>query len=157
MNIDDERAYIQSYVERISCQIVEHQDKMIMCAIEQIGGAQYRRITVEKNKVLDAFRKATARKPLLQREFRGRHDFVKKADGEIDDMAYQDYNHTGVRCKRCGKEICTMCNPEYGKDPCILEAIFCPLCGSKIKTSDHYCSYCGQKIDWRREPDVSAD
>lgn len=65
MNIDDEKAYIHSYVERISCQIAEHQDEMIMCTIEQIGGAEYRRITIDKNKVLDAFRKATAMRPYV--------------------------------------------------------------------------------------------
>lgn len=149
MNIDDERAYVQSYVERISCQIVEHQDKMILCAVEQIGGEEYRRITVDKSKVVDALRKATARKPKMIREYKGRHDFVRKSNGEIDEMAYQDYNHTGVRCKRCGKEICVICNPEYWNDPCILEGPFCPLCGSKIKASNNYCSVCGQKISWR--------
>lgn len=61
MNI--ERAYIKSYTEKISCEIAEKQDEMIMCAVEQIGGEQYRRITVDKSKVLDALRKATAMKP----------------------------------------------------------------------------------------------
>ena len=70
MDIDDVKAYVQSYVERISCQIAEHQDKMIMCVVEQIGGAEYRKITVDRRKVTEALTKATARRPLITGGYR---------------------------------------------------------------------------------------
>ena len=68
--MDDIKEFVQNTFDRISCQIVEKQDEMIMSAVKSIGGEPFRNITVDKNKVLDALTKATARRPLITGGYR---------------------------------------------------------------------------------------
>lgn len=56
-------SYVDKIVERIMCSIVEQQDKIIMAKVTEIGGEKYTDITIDKNKVFDAFRKATPTEP----------------------------------------------------------------------------------------------
>ena len=62
-SVDYNIGEIDSVFETLRVHVVEHQDKMLMQVIQIIGGRKYSDITVDKNKVLEAFRKATAVKP----------------------------------------------------------------------------------------------
>lgn len=77
-------------VERITAQIVECQEKIIMQAVRFIGGVKFSDITIDKSKVVEAFEKATARKP-------GKHGICCSCGLEL--VKGQKY------CSLCGQKI----------------------------------------------------
>ena len=62
----DEKEFIPEYLKSISTKfqaaIVEKQDEIIHSVIQEIGGETYHRITIDRNKVLDALSKAMPKK-----------------------------------------------------------------------------------------------
>ena len=76
--------YIDKMVNRIVCSIVEHQENIIMAKVTEIGGEKYTDITIDKNKVLDAFCKATPTEP----------------HGDFHSVPH-------YRCPKCGKSVKT--------------------------------------------------
>lgn len=79
--------YVDSIVDRIVCSIVEQQDKIIMMKVTEIGGEKYTDITIDKNKVIDAFSKATPKEP------------------------HGDYHSVPhYRCPTCNKSVKTYCD-----------------------------------------------
>lgn len=61
---DDIENPVSKIVEQITSSIVEDQEKVIMERLCEIGGTTYRDITIDKNKVLDMFKRNTATKVL---------------------------------------------------------------------------------------------
>lgn len=55
---------VDKMITKIVCGIVEQQDNLIMAKVVEIGGERYQEITLDKNKVIDAFRKATPTEPI---------------------------------------------------------------------------------------------
>lgn len=101
-----------------------------------------------------ALRKQVPQKPKHELIKYGRHRWKKNKYGNIDEMAWESGFHSGVICENCGETVCTLCEPDYdsqdnnGPDDCYEENWRCPECGKHVY-KDTYCSYCGQRIDWR--------
>ena len=55
---------VDKIIDRMICSVVEHQENIIMAKVQEIGGEKYTDITIDKNKVLAAFRNATPKEPL---------------------------------------------------------------------------------------------
>lgn len=49
-------------INKFNVEVVEKQESIIMQAIQRIGGEEYSHITIDKNKVVDAFKKQMPRK-----------------------------------------------------------------------------------------------
>lgn len=60
----DVEKYIMEAVEHISCAVVEKQEQLIWQTVQQIGGDRYHTITIDKGKVLNAFKKYTPATPV---------------------------------------------------------------------------------------------
>lgn len=58
---DEKTTDLISVICRISTELVENQEEMIIKSIREIGGERYEHITLDKNKVRDALENATAR------------------------------------------------------------------------------------------------
>ena len=63
ISVDYNLGEIDSVFETLRVHVVERQDEMLMQVIQTIGGRKYSDITVDKNKTLEALRKATAIHP----------------------------------------------------------------------------------------------
>lgn len=99
-----------SFIEKIRVDIVEKTDYMILQAINTIGGKRYRHITVDKNKVLDALSKATAKAVSIEAFGKG----------------------TLKKCPTCGKWLrITSILPEK-----MDEYSYCSKCGQKLDWSE---------------------
>ena len=62
-DFDKEIEGFRRSIDNMRCAVVDYQETMILNTIQQIGGTEYQTITIDKNKVLDAFRKYTPCKP----------------------------------------------------------------------------------------------
>lgn len=105
---------VYEMVRKFSAEVVEEQDNIIMQTVQQIGGEEYSHITIDKNKVLDAFKKQMPRKPKFEDE--------KDYWGNIVGGRY--------RCSECDRFICHAeeLRPEEYYPYC--------HCGQKIDWSD---------------------
>ena len=97
---------------------------------------------------INALEKQIAKKPKSTYIKYGKHTWVKKENGEVDDFTWNYEYHNGVYCEVCGKTVCTLCNPQYDVlTDCEEEYYSCPSCGKKIFPA-YKCCDCDQKIDW---------
>lgn len=111
---------------------------------------QYRTIgTVEECR--EAINKQISKTPSHKYIKYGKHKWQRDEDGEIDDWSW-DYEYcNGVTCKRCGKQVCVHCNPNYDKlEDCEVNIYNCPSCNKNVYRNQKYCD-CGQKLDWKNQ------
>lgn len=109
------------------------------------------------NQYIDAFdvavsalEKQVPKKPIHRHEEYPKHQWQKDDDGNIDECAFLEQYHTGVRCERCRKTVCALCNPNYDEDKCITDFYLCPTCNEKLSKYDspNGCKSCLQRLDW---------
>lgn len=56
---------VHKTIQKFTVEVVEEQENIIMRTIQYIGGDEYSHITIDKNKVVDAFKKQMPRKPTI--------------------------------------------------------------------------------------------
>lgn len=61
-SMDEKEIVAMDIVVKFQADVVEKQDQIIMSVIREIGGETYQHITIDKNKVIDALKKATPKK-----------------------------------------------------------------------------------------------
>ena len=104
------------------------------------------------NSIADALallKEQDAKPPVHIHEEYPEHDWARKANGDIDDFAFEVDFHNGPMCERCGYSFCIHCDPDgWNKEPCIIDEHKCPTCGRHICKGTKFCSDCGQKVKW---------
>ena len=108
-----EELAVRAAMDRVCCKIVEEQDELIMQAVSEVG---FSYITIDKGKVVEAFKKYTATKPL-------HGDFFK-----TESLKYPPYK---VITKHIEGAVCPICQSElenYQK--------YCKDCGQKLDWGD---------------------
>ena len=123
--IEEEFVYKMAHNFRVD--ITEKQDDLIMSAIKHIGGDIYHRITIDKNKVLDALGKYVAKKVVSKFAYEKR-------------LALTYYH-----CPTCGFEILAIHDKfaqTYGTDEYSKQMVH------NATKHYNYCRECGQHIDW---------
>ena len=118
-NIDDD---MYRFVYEARCSIVEKQDEIIYQAISHIGGKEFRHITIDKSKVLEALT-----------------DYVRKEKNKADFVEV-------VRCKDCKQ--CDHSYPAKAKDEEALEGWYCNIFRQWRKPDD-FCSYGERKNNFK--------
>ncbi len=115
-------------------------------ALEEIQ--QYRSIgTVEECR--EARERQIPKKPLRFYKEYGKHKWKRNENGDNDTSAWSDIGHNGVKCKRCGAEVCVFCNPNYDElENCKVEYWTCPRCGKHIHYGRRKYCKCGQRLEW---------
>lgn len=56
---DGNTTYMVEQIHHLTCRIVEKQEDVIMGTIHRIAGEEFKEFTIDKHKVVDAFRRAT--------------------------------------------------------------------------------------------------
>ena len=114
-------------------------------ALEELQ--QYRQIgTIDECRV--AREKQIPKEPKRIYKKYGKHKWIRKENGEIDECAFDFGIHSGVVCEVCGESFCVLCNPDYDElNDCEEEYFLCPNCGEKLYGNPVYCN-CGQALKW---------
>lgn len=94
------------------CKIVEEQEELLMKTIQQIGGTEYSKITIDKNKVLDAFKKQIPEKIEIE------------VFEDFDEDTGKPYTMKFEKCSACGEHIGLKSHR------------FCAYCGQALDWSD---------------------
>jgi hypothetical protein len=101
------------------------------------------------NNIVNAIEKQIPKKPIHTHEEYEKHDWKKRADGTVDDFAWESDYHNGVICNRCSETICVYCCEDYDKEAgkCVVDEHYCPNCERHAFKKD-FCRFCGQALDW---------
>lgn len=96
-------------IHKFEVEVVEEQEKLLMRTIQRIGGTEYSHITIDKNKVVEAFAKQIPKKPIADPanlcDFQNFHcpecnqKIIARLDGEWIAGKLQNY------CDKCGQAL----------------------------------------------------
>lgn len=103
---------------------------------------------------IKALEKQIPKKPIHHEKKYGRHKWKLNSKGEIDEFAFDYDIHAGVVCERCGRCVCTSCEPDYDDlNDCEQIKDTCPSCGAEVLEYEKQkcCDNCGQALDWEVE------
>ena len=105
--------YIEEFATKISAEIVEKQNELILTTIQIIGGDEFIDITIDKDKVIEALT-----------------DYVNKQKGvpniEVRHGEWHYCKNGGFKCTACGGWT----DDYYGASPKHMS--YCPKCGAKM-------------------------
>ena len=88
---------VHKTIQKFAVEVVEEQESIIMQTIQQIGGEEYSHITIDKNKVVDAFKKQIPRRPVIP------FDSINN-EYECPDCPNK-VNKTQQYCDQCGQAL----------------------------------------------------
>ena len=92
---------IMTQVHKILCELNAKQKEMILKTIQEIGGETYHHITINPDKVIEAFQKQTPMKV----EYYDEGDYAKCPNCDYQDFEY-GINDWGCNfCSRCGQAL----------------------------------------------------
>lgn len=99
-------ADIQEMLSRIKVAVVEQQEAILMQTIQEIGGEEYRIITVDKSRVISAFRRA------MPADFTPAIDngiimagFCPTCNGSVEIEKTYTRKQKGACCSWCGQRL----------------------------------------------------
>lgn len=118
-NIDDE---MYRFIYEARCSIVEKQDEIIFQTISHIGGKEFRHITIDKSKVLEALT-----------------DYVRKEKNKAD------FAEVHCRCSECKHLEIINKEPVYAE--CKKQKLTFLLW--QADTRQHFCSYGERKNNFK--------
>lgn len=97
---------IYKEVYHFTCRVVEQQEQVIMGTIQKIAGEQFKEITLDKHKVVDAFKKAIPAKFTVQVDngiiMAG---FCPTCNGSVEIEKTASRMMKGACCSWCGQKL----------------------------------------------------
>ena len=99
-------ADIYNQVYHFTCRVVEQQEQVIMGTIQRIAGEEFKEFTIDKHKVVDAFKKT------IPVEFRPAVDngifaagFCPNCSGSVEIEKTATRMEKGACCSWCGQKL----------------------------------------------------
>lgn len=114
---------VYKHIVEISAKINEEQDEIIMQTIQHIGGTEFREITIDRNKVIEALT-----------------DYMKKQENKADFAEV-------VRCKNCKHFYADTYHGKVLRMECRLRSLGGGIGTVSLKSGNGFCSEGERKAD----------